>query len=636
MTDHQEVVLDRMVQAVKHEVEECGSIDLLLLTGDLVWGNDPRATLDVDQQWVTAGDFVSELMNASGDISADNVFVAPGNHDLRREAWGMMQRDFLRSADAKKFEAARNDAMTWEPLALAFAEFDEFLAGLSLPGAGSFSTLGHFAATRTIDDIEVGIAVGNTAFGAFDESDRNSLHFGTSQTESLVKATCDSELRLLLTHHPLTWLREDTERMLDLRIRSEFDVHFHGHEHRIRVSDTGQLLRLEGGALYDHEGLVENYFSVLSLDHRTQTSGLRAWELTEGSGHRWRPCTQWGFENNGHYGNLNALHVYGASARSDSREAQPPLVVTSAKEQISLKALVGHLDQRYGLRWQTGDFREDGSAPAVFWPVRLREPTIIHAVQAFVAAGLQDRGAQVSLVVDDLGNTGIKGTNGFESKLRGWMDFAIPGQGSGISVTALSDLLAEPTAAAPGWAVVRNWWSIPNETISNVFQVSKLLSDSIDLAAVVERSPRRLMSPPMVWAGLSITYPPDCERSVITLCGDDERLLWETWTKYCDDAQRLPTAHLFLPSLGGADGSPIHMAEDSMSWKDRVELKSFLKESRRRDNYQALAWLSRMCVDLPEDLRGAIPRELVTTEDHLADPERLDALEQALAEIVDV
>jgi hypothetical protein len=425
------------------------------------------------------------------------------------------------------------------------------------------------------------------------------------------------------------------EHRLDDRLRDEFNLHLHGHEHRLAVDDTSAHLRLGTGAAYDHEGTVENYFSVLTLDSRNRQARLRVWELTEGSSHRWRPCTRRRFQPDGYATDLNAAHLFPPAATTTAA-GTASVSPAEIRQLDTLRQVVGHLEEYFGFRWLTGDYTEVGYAPSVFWPVRLRDPTVIHAVQAFVASALQMRHTEVRLVVDDLGDPETTNRALFESRLRSWMDIVGPNQGDALQISYLLDMLNTPDAAAAGWAVVRNWWSVPRETLINVFRVSKLVADGESFSETAMRSPRRLMSPPMIWAGLALTYPPASSRAIVTLCGDDERLLWDTWQRYCQNSERLPSAHLFIPSLADATGAPIHMAHADMAWRDRVELTRFITDARQRGNYDALHWLSRYCVDLPAELRGEAAPHLIDSEPELTDARRIEALEHALAEIVGV
>jgi len=76
----------------------------------------------------------------------------------------------------------------------------------------------------------------------------------------------------------------------------------------------------------------------------------------------------------------------------------------------------------YGFRWEPGSL--NGGALAgdiVYWPVRLRRPTPIHAVQAYAAAGLERMGAKVILCLDDLGHVAGSDLEALTSALRRWI-----------------------------------------------------------------------------------------------------------------------------------------------------------------------------------------------------------------------
>src|SRR5204862_8062454 len=74
----------------------------------------------------------------------------------------------------------------------------------------------------------------------------------------------------------------------------------------------------------------------------------------------------------------------------------PPASVGSATQFIDT------LQKSFQFRWEP-IVQAAGRPAAIYWPIRLRPPTPIHAVQCFAAAGLQKGGAEVVLYVDDLG-----------------------------------------------------------------------------------------------------------------------------------------------------------------------------------------------------------------------------------------
>ena len=111
------------------------------------------------------------------------------------------------------------------------------------------------------------------------------------------------------------------------------------------------------------------------------------------------------------------------------------LAITSFDEAISC------LKDYFACNWETGTFA--GTNPLVYWPVTLRHPTPIHAMQTFVAAMLQKVGAEVVLCLDDLGNQQYRSDSFFSIIRRWWRKVNDSGQlgetcFSEISATALS------------------------------------------------------------------------------------------------------------------------------------------------------------------------------------------------------
>ena len=590
--DHQVVVVDRLLTAVASEVRENGPIQLIAMTGDLIWGNDPRCALPFDQQWDVASDFLDKLITAASLPDRANLIVCPGNHDIDRKKIDPLVKMLVEKSDFGVAQFQKMIGSAGQDMRAPFAPMSDFLDRANLTGASDFRSQGYFVAKVSIGGRTIGLASANTALACLDDDrDQHRLFIGQQQRDSLIRDVQGCDLKIFLTHHPLSWLETTEELLLTKRIREEFDIHLHGHEHLVRAEDSTAILWLATGASYDHSS-VENYFSVLSLDYPSSTGKLHVWEFTEGSGHQWRPSTGYRFDQHGYLKKLNCGQLF-------PTQADDAVNATTLPEGSS-RALADQLVAEFGFKLLAGDHTEDGYQTSIFWPVRLREATVIHAVQSFVAAALMRTGAEVQLVIDDLGDPDTDDVIGFEGKLRAWMDIVLPNSGQRLKSSRLSALLAAPDAALIGWATVRNWWAVPTENVANVLSVSK-----IDPTEIETRSAKRLMNAAMTFSGLAITFRQGNGHSVLSLCGDDERPLWALWQQYCDKSARTPTGHLFTPVICDASGRPLHMAKGELLWDSRGKIEEFV-EKAKTTNPDALTWCSRYAVDLKAFRRAGL------------------------------
>jgi hypothetical protein len=179
----------------------------------------------------------------------------------------------------------------------------------------------------------------------------------------------------------------------------------------------------------------------------------------------------------------------------------------------------------------------------------------------------------------------------------------LAGATSDPGVRTFSDMLHSGESASPGWAAVRAWWSTEEEGLIEVLRVTKFVVGNA--SPNLQKTPRRLMAPAMLWAALEI-----CRSGVtqiLTLGGYDERPLWRVWER---SVQSQGVSHLFVPELRISSDVALHMAEASISWTSRDEVVEFVNAVRIADAPSpALSWLDRyICIFLQAITEGVAPR----------------------------
>jgi predicted MPP superfamily phosphohydrolase len=611
-TEHQDLFMTRLAEALDTEIASNGKIDLVALTGDLVWGADVRA-ISVDNQWDLVDNFIRQFEAREWLSPHGQIILVPGNHDLQRGIGGKLLQDFLANPDQHKFDSYQldDDRTTWNLFVSQFSRFGNTLSRNRLPGAGEFGTDGFFTVKVPFEKVEIGIGVFNTSFLAI--GDKRNLLIGSHQFYKIVNQLEKCNFKIALSHHPTPWLDQPERERFERSLEEEFQLHLYGHEHKMTVNDSSIQMRIGAGATYQEAGeLQTNYFSILGIDFSEKKARLRAWEISLNSGRQWRPCTQSQFVvSTGDFKNLQTGALFPKSGEDASFGGSSGR--DNFKSAGNVREALAHLETKYGYRWENGDFEAETGLTCVFWPVRLRPPTVIHAAQAFTAAILQSKGAKIILAIDDLG-ADLASTGHFEHEMKRWIELA-GGQWSDVAKAYFKEELENPLAAAKGWATVRNWWRIPDETLLNVLKVSKLIVEDDDLPKVGVSPPRKLMNAAMVWAAIAhLSSQRASGMSVITLCGDDERLLWETWRLYVDDADRPPTGHLYLPSITGSTSQPYRMDTMNLSWSSAQDVERTINEMFDSRNDEALKWFARQCVNLLYEMKPNLVKEVVLSD----------------------
>ncbi|GAA1551742.1 hypothetical protein GCM10009827_085440 [Dactylosporangium maewongense] len=275
----------------------------------------------------------------------------------------------------------------------------------------------------------------------------------------------------------------------------------------------------------------------------------------------------------------------------------------------------------YEFRWRRFDDTPDTPLDLVFWPVRLRQPTLIYAVQATVAAALSARGVRVVLCFDDL--AGDQHTRSwrarFTDEVERWfalvegarspevdslMSFCSPGR----VAERLQDpeLLRRPTHP---WAVQLEYYR-GDRMILDVARAAKAFPGAVDLeiddamagAQIRTTRAERLMSTPAIWAYLQYLLRDTRPEAVMTLGGEDESVMWDQWHDTFPDA----VGHLFHPVMANVrQDARMLGARSFREVEDHLRKAMRLESWDREDHY--LHWIVQHAVVLHRYLRNRPP-----------------------------
>ena len=349
--------------------------------------------------------------------------------------------------------------------------------------------------------------------------------------------------------------------------------------------------------------------------------------------------------------------VKNSHAASDPPALNVP-TVESAAEQPS--DLLGQLDRLLGWRWDN-PASDSGVEPGlVYWSVRLRRRSVIHAVQGRIAAALSALGARVILCLDDLGIEHAAERSLELEEYIGRIFADVPGSALPV-VESLSQYLSEVEGVideplsdhawqlpVTPWRVTQYYLARSSPSILEVLNVAKIIDFPIDadrdgqLGAVLHALERldgnKLLTPVTLWAHFNRLVNSVGPNSVITLGGRDEAALWQMWRKVFGKS----VSNLYNPIL-----SNLHQDSGFVRWDSHRQLRDYLNTARELPNWdqsgRLIPWLYTNVVLLRTLLdRGARPpivadHELAdwrVTRDLLATHRRqtIDALTEVIAE----
>jgi nucleoside phosphorylase len=282
---------------------------------------------------------------------------------------------------------------------------------------------------------------------------------------------------------------------------------------------------------------------------------------------------------------------------------------------------------RFG--WEQTSFAP-GPEFVVYWPVTLRQPTPIHAVQTFAAAVLQRFGGKIKLCLDDLGNRSST-PQVFCSAVERWLN-RVGGNYDQIEIRTFSEFLNDNLDA---WPVMQTWLGKTNDRMQQILEISKILegesNSEVTAIALKERKPRRLLTPATVWSVLAAVRKNTGQLPLVTLGGVDEKPLWKSWRNSICTDERI--GHLYNRRLGKE--KPVHMEVTKLGWDSRDDVVAALSKSFAEDvpldDDSLLNWTLHGCVQLPQFVKSDC-----TSLDHIELPTSLQEAQQRTHEFADL
>jgi Leucine-rich repeat (LRR) protein/predicted MPP superfamily phosphohydrolase len=298
--------------------------DLIFFTGDLAFG---AAGTEMMEQYKLVRDFLDSIRKAfDPEIPIRDIYLVPGNHDIDREEITPEQTEWLRHKHRKLDDiiaAMRDGKKQWRTWMERLENYRNFLISYGLTHLTPDDPHLIWADAREIEGLRVGIAGLNSAWSCANDEDKAKLWFGVDWQIAQVKQNMgDVDFAFVLAHHPGNWFTEHEDPKVMRRLRQEFHIVLHGHEHQEWVEpDTEGRMILSAGACYQSTWMDNGYnFGSIDLDQRTGGIHLRQWDS---AGCGWVPRNIAGKTKNGLWSltNLSWLNCSDAENKRSSSES---------------------------------------------------------------------------------------------------------------------------------------------------------------------------------------------------------------------------------------------------------------------------------------------------------------------------
>jgi 3',5'-cyclic AMP phosphodiesterase CpdA len=628
--DEDKVRASLLNDVAKMRSEQGLTPNMIVFSGDIVQGCDKpcdgRYCLNTGDdspekcpkklQYSMANQFICELAKATQvDLKKTPIVIVPGNHDVNRHRVDLNQQQARHHYNVETVEKLQIDTFSWKATLFRQAQWLAFARAIQNPECLQWDDKFNVPYGRIkFDGKVIGFTGLNTSWAAFGEKEQQHLWMGRNQLDKLLSKLNGADFKIAVSHHPFNWLHMDESSILKRQLESRTQLYFHGHEHSGWFSDSVGHLVVEGGAIYQ-DSKLPNTYTWVALDLRAKTGTIHVRQYSNDGSPGWVPVNVPGKIDNG-VGTIKALFISSQKNCMNSADGAAAHIPASGHSlepfPETTADLINTLQTRFGLRWERSSYDiQDGRRAQVFWPVRLRRPTAIHASQCFVAAGLIKTGCSVNLFVDELGKPEYENLNAFLDKLKSWIHKA------GGDINNPSFRIHKYSDIAQRYAALKT------DTLEQLLKTEIYCSDTIlsiakictiderhhelpndQLAKIVRdiarRRPRRLLTPAMTWTCLQTMYEEDVARPIITLGGHDEKVLWKTWRDCFPPEYAI--GHLYISELSG-----VHLADNTFNWSSSEDIRhdfnaAIASSSRDKYDFQysMLPWCVSNCVLVPE------------------------------------
>lgn len=330
-----QVITDALVRDLKSVQSEHGlRPDLVFFTGDAAFGSVGGEKMAHQYQMVRS--FLDGVRHAfDPEIPLRDVYLVPGNHDVDRSEITPGETEWLRNPDRKLHDvigAMRDTTKQWRAWMERLASYRNFLTSYGLLHLSPDDPHLIWADSREISGVRVGIAGLNSAWSCVDDQDKAKLWLGTDWQVSQIKQRMGPvAFSFALIHHPGNWFTSHEDPVAFGKLRQDFHLVLHGHEHQewVEINGDGRLV-LSAGACYEVSWMASGYsFGQIDLHKHNGTVILREWDPL---GRGWVPRNIAGKTKNGMWAIQSLPWLENSAGKSLSAAPAPTTPTEGDKE----------------------------------------------------------------------------------------------------------------------------------------------------------------------------------------------------------------------------------------------------------------------------------------------------------------
>jgi len=258
----QDLVLNSLLNDIKQKYSGESKPDLIFVTGDISFSGK-KAEFDMAQEFI---DKLSEVTL----VEKDKVFFVPGNHDVdRNEEEDAIVGARLLISSLPELDRIYSNPKRLKTLYNRQKNYRNFANANSSEKIYSENSSIHNIEIE-LKSIKIKILLLDSAWLAHDETDCRKLAVGLQQIKNCVDDNHQNYLVIALMHHPVSWLKEFEELLIENALIKDTHIVLRGHVHQGDTSsiekNDERLVVFTAGATYKSRTSVNSYsFGKLNL-----------------------------------------------------------------------------------------------------------------------------------------------------------------------------------------------------------------------------------------------------------------------------------------------------------------------------------------------------------------------------------
>jgi len=266
--DIQNKVLENIIEFFDQEIAEGNKIDLVFISGDITESGDWN-------EFEIAINFFQRLQ-ASLNISSDNFFIIPGNHDYDKKIIGTAYK-YIEKPNLSIYQEIFRSKDFDKHIKTAYNNFRKAIRKFY----GSSKNIISDNSNLNIADSEYQIIVINSSLANTIGNDKLKSFVDIEEIKPLVKKRENFDLSIVLMHHPPDNFYVGNKKLIDEFLVSHCDLLITGHEHYPNYGKRGRLegqeyLLITNGSVYlPEERNPEQYsFRFSIVEHNLSTNEI--------------------------------------------------------------------------------------------------------------------------------------------------------------------------------------------------------------------------------------------------------------------------------------------------------------------------------------------------------------------------